>query len=353
MIDRARKEQHMRIIPLLIFATLALSAGTLDGQERRSEVLHLKDGRVITGPMHIEGDRVIVSRKLGEGRVVERYPFSRVEPNSLYGLVAASLQPLDRKDHRRLADLALDSGLFATAARHYRDSAPDEGAVPTELMGRIELAEKKDVERILKSCRADLAKEDFRGARRRALSGLKRYGERPEVGLITGTLEEISRAMAAAKRRRAALARTAAAKKSWDRHARHLLSVEKEIDKARTLETRALEDNRGLSASKRRYDQAIRYLNRADRGLDRFRRSRGLADELIDRAAAAEDKIIAMQIRLRLHLASLYSVRGSYGSAIGYTNQALAYDPTDQSALVARSRIEQAAAAASAARIIR
>ena len=57
-----------------------------------------------------------------------------------------------------------------------------------------------------------------------------------------------------------------------------------------------------------------------------------------------EEDIIAMNIRLRLHVASLYTVRGSYGSALAYVNAALSYDPSDERALAARARIEEASA---------
>lgn len=341
------------LIPVI--AALLVFVAVYDGQAQsaRTEVLHLKDGRVLTGPLRVEKERVVITRKIGAGQVTERYPFSRVEPHTLYGLVVASLQPLNAADHRRIADLAFDTKLFATAARHYRHAATDKENVPTELMTRIELSEKKDVEHILTEARADLGREDFRRARRRTLSALRRYGERPEVSLITAQLDQISKKSAAAKRRREALARTEAARKTWERHARQLAGVEKELGKAQQLESRALSAGGGLRQSKRRYDLAIRYLDRADRSLAKLRKVRGLANELVDRAGRAEDTLVTMHIRLRLHLASLYSVRGSYGSAIGYTNQALAYDPTDQGALDARSKIEQAAAAASAARIIR
>jgi hypothetical protein len=91
----------------------------------------------------------------------------------------------------------------------------------------------------------------------------------------------------------------------------------------------------------------MRYLQTAEKLTAKLRKSQKLPQGLMGRLREIEDRSTDMSIRLRLHLASLYSMRGSFGSAYAYVNAALAIDPTDKQALAARSRIEENSAAAS------
>ncbi|MEZ6196448.1 MAG: hypothetical protein R3F20_12085 [Planctomycetota bacterium] len=335
--------------------TLALLGATAlaSAQGARTETLELTTGRVVTGAVSLEGDSLVLERKVGKGSVKETYAFERVAPNSLYGVVVSLLSPLDRDDHRRVGDLASRAGLHATAARHYRACVLDPEHPTREVFDLIDASERKDFERMLAASRADLDEEDFRAARRKALAALRRYSERPEAESVPALLEEISRRFEAAKRRRVALERSRKAKEEWERVEGEIDDVAAWVEKARREESRGLAQDGSLRRSKTRYDASIRYVASGERDLARLRRNRSFPDELTARIEALEDEILAMHIRLRLHIASLYTIRGSFGSAIGFVNAALSFDPTDESALAARARVEQAAAAASAGRFTR
>ena len=123
--------------------------------------------------------------------------------------------------------------------------------------------------------------------------------------------------------------------------------VDKWVMRARDAEVAGLAATEHFRTAKNRLDDATKYLGGAEKRAAGLRQSPLLPDGLRPRLAEIENEIIDLQVRTRLHVASLYTVRGSYGSALSYVNGALAYDPVNEQALAARARIEEAAAVSS------
>ena len=128
---------------------------------------------------------------------------------------------------------------------------------------------------------------------------------------------------------------------------RQLEEINSWLARARDAEASGLQDTQRFRRTKDLISNGVRYLQTAEKLATKLRRSKKLPEGLLGNLRKIEDRSTDMAIRLRLHLASLYSMRGSFGSAYAYVNAALAIDPTDKQALAARSRIEESSAAAS------
>lgn len=331
------------IATLLASMLLAWPAQAQEGVE----VLRLKSGRLIQGRVtEILDDAFVLTRSLGGGTVIEKVRFSRLEPSSLYATLSVLLSPHDREDHLRLAESAFGGKLFATATRHYRKAT--EGIAPTtEILGKIDACIDHDIDNLLSRSRTALDGEQFSRARRLAELAMRRHPRHERIGEIPAYLATITRRREAAKRREAALARTRHEKRRWDAGERIIAGVSEIVDRAARAETRALAGGSRFRTTKTRIEDGLKHLRSAEKKARPLRQSRDIPEGLKPKVRELENRIIDLNIRLRLHVASLHTVRGSYSSALAYVNAALSYDPSDEQALAARARIEQAAASSS------
>ncbi len=338
----------MRTTIILILVLGGLAAAPAAAQ-LRFETFELSNGRRVTGEvLEVRDDAFLVLRKLGKGSLREEIAFTAIEPGSLYAVLVSALSPLDRGSHRRIADVAFEAGLFPTARRHYLASLPEEATPLGELAERIALCDRNDIDRLLERAGDELDKENFKAARRLAMLVMRRYPDREEAHAIPARLEEINRRYEAARRRDLALERSRRERSFYAKAEKHLALLENGLAGAEAQERLALRSSDRFRSSLGRFERGLRLLDRVEKESVELRRSGILPTELGARLTEIDEHIIALQIRLRLHVASLYTVRGSFGTALAWTNEALAYDPTDQQALESRGRIEQAAAAASA-----
>ncbi len=340
--------QKLKLRLVLLGTLLAFTANTGKSQIRLERVQY-KSGRVVSGEiLEVKKKHIVLARKIGMGSIREKIPFDRIEPVSLYTCLVSALSPLDKQAHMRIGEAAFAAELYPTAKRHFLKSATDPKKPTAPLRKRIEECESRDIAKLLKRSMAELSKEHFKMARRIALMAMKRYPDHVEARVIPTQLDRIKRRFQSARKRDAALATTKRQKAMWDAAEKSLLGLDAYLVKAEKYEIKSLRSSKKLRRSKGYIDLGLRELVRADKNLWRLKQSGSIPAGLKDRLIAADDTIITMQIRLRLHLASLYSVRGSYGTALSWANDALSFDPTDKSALDARARIETSAAAASA-----
>ncbi|MCB9832785.1 MAG: hypothetical protein H6807_09945 [Planctomycetes bacterium] len=330
---------------LLLAGSFAIGASA----QTRHETLEFKSGRRLSGDViEVEDEAFLIERRIGKGVAREKVAFADLEPGSLYAVMVSALSPLDRESHRRIADVAFGAELYPTARRHYLASVPAESTPLGSLAERIRDCEARDIARLIGRAEEELDKENFEAARRQALLVMRRYPEREEAATIPARLEEINRRYEAARRRDLALERSRRERSVYEK-------AEKELDKlvgglaaAENHERLALRGSDHFRNSLGRFERGLKQLDLVEREVVELRQSSILPPELRARLNQIENDLIALQIRLRLHVASLYTVRGSFGTALAWTNEALAYDPTDGQALESRGRIEQAAAAASA-----
>ncbi len=338
----------------ITFSTL-LVALTLTGAllapataQIRLETIQYKNGRMVTGEIiAVKKNKIVLARKLAKGSIREQIPFDRIEPSSLYTNLVSALRPLDRSAHKRIADAAYAASLFATAKRHYLKSAINSKVPSPVLAERIAQCEAKDIEKILARSTNELMKEHFKMSRRLALLAMKRYPTHPKSKTIPAQLTRINRRLESARKRDVALARTRKEKSNWEAAEKLLAKLDGMIIKAQNYEVKSLRSSSKLRRVRGYVELGLRELVRADKDLWRLRQSKLIPGDLKGRLNAIDEQVITMQIRLRLHVASMYSIRGSFGNALSWANEALSFDPTDKSALAARARIETSAAAAS------
>jgi hypothetical protein len=334
-----------------VLATLASSlliAVATAGAQAAHETIALVDGSTVTGELiSVDDQSLTMSRRVGSGTAKQILPFDRIDPEALYGIIYRTLTPLEGADHLRMAEVASKAGLYGAAARHFDEYAKFVGGATPDLEAKIKDAQAKDIAVLMERSRTELGHELFGTARKLALETMRRYPAHPAIEPIPTYLEEVTAAAMEAQRRDAALASTRRAKAEWERGERALTEVDRWLRKAKEAEQAALSDSSRVQNVKDQVDNGLKFLRNAVAATKDLRQSRLLPSGLRGNLAKMDEEVITMQIRLRLHLASSYTVRGSYGTALTYVNQALAYDPTDAQALAARARIEEAAASAS------
>lgn len=340
------------LFALLIFGLTGLMA---HGQVRL-ETVRFKTGRTVTGEiLEVTDSSFLLARKIGKGSIREKVLFSRLVPASLYSNLVSALKPLDARAHKRIGDAAFAAELFSTAKRHYIKSATDPKALSPFLADLVSKCEAKDIEKLLERSTDEMSKEHFKMSRRLALLAMKRYPRHAAAKAIPDHLERIKKRYVSAQLRDKALAKTKKEKSEWTAAESSLDKLDAYVTKARKYEVKSLRTSTKLRRAKGYVELGLRELVRADKQLSRLRQSKVIPSALKPRMQTIDDAVVTMHIRLRLHVASLYSVRGSFGTALSWANEALSFDPTDDSALAARARIETSAAAASSrgVRVIR
>ena len=323
-------------------------ANALPAQLTLETILLEKGGTVRGEVLSIGTDRLVLGRRIGRGSVKETIPFSRIAPNSLYALLVSAWSPLDRVEHRRIADIAFDRGLFAVARRHYLATAGPGGRLDGEVEEKLAQCVQRDLEKLLRESRRAMDAERFNQARSRALLVLRRYPKEPGAKAVPALLDEITKAYEKARRRAATARRVKRERAAWRRGEALLADVRRWLDKALLAESKGLQATARPRSATTYLNGAIKSLRRGEKKAISLHQSSRLPKEMKPDLARLEEQIIDLQVRVRLHLASLYTVRGSYGTALAYVNGALAYDPANEQALAARARIEEAAAVSSA-----
>lgn len=311
--------------------------------------IELTNGSVVGGEIiALNKTAVVLGRKLGKGSMKQTIKFSRIAPYSLHALLSAGLAPLDSEDHLLIAANMAEAELFATAARHFKKAIELRPALQKSLKKRIESCQANDIDSIMKRSSKELMDGRFSRSRKLALLILRRYPNSSAAKTdIPKRLESIQVAYDAAVARERLLSKSAKARAEWKRGERQLKEVNSWIERARKAESSGLQDTQRFRRTKDLISNGMRYLQTAEKLAAKLRKAQKIPEGLMGRLRAIEDHSTDMSIRLRLHLASLYSMRGSFGSAYAYVNAALAIDPTDKQALAARSRIEENSAAAS------
>lgn len=331
------------------FGALVLSAATTSlFAQLGNETVLMNDGSIVSGEiLTIADSSLVLGRRMGEGSARQVIDFKKIHPEALYGIIHRALSPLEGADHMRIGDVAYGAGLFDAAARHYKNYGKTIGTPTTELMKKILDAETKDVESILARSRDDLDRELFADARRLALEAMRRYPEHDLTKTIPTYLAEITEAAKVAHERDIALLANKKAKAAWEAGEKELAGITRTLAKAKAAEQDALKATEHFTTSRDHLDNALRHLRSSEGELKGMRQSKKMPLGLRPSLAKLEEETRALEIRIRLHLASLYTLRGSYGTAMNYVNAALAFDPTDAQALAARARIEEASAVSS------
>ena len=342
----------MFIAPRLFVPALALLATcflSIASAQKSISGIELTNGNITGGEIiAINKKTVVLGRKIGTGTMKQTIKFSRIAPYSLHALLSTGLAPLDSDDHLLIARNMSEAKLFATAGRHFKNAIELRPDLNESLKSSIELCRSNDIQSIMKRSEKELTDGRFSRSRKLALLILRRYPDSQTAKSdVPRRLAAIQEAYNAAIARERLLAKSAKARAEWKRGERQLEEINSWLARARDAEASGLQDTQRFRRTKDLISNGVRYLQTAEKLATKLRRPKKLPEGLLGNLRKIEDRSTDMAIRLRLHLASLYSMRGSFGSAYAYVNAALAIDPTDKQALAARSRIEESSAAAS------
>ncbi len=333
----------------MTLSVLVIGLATETPAQLTLETILLEKGGTVRGEvLSIGSDRLILGRKIGRGSIKETIPFSRIAPNSLYSLLVSAWSPLNAVEHRRIADIAFERGLFAVARRHYLATAKPGGRLDGAVEEKLAECIQRDLEKLLAKSRRAMEAERFTQARSLAVLVLRRYPKEPGAKAVPALLDEITRKYSESRRRAAAARRLKRERAAWKRGEALLAEVRRWLDKALLAESKGLQATARPRSATSYLNGAIKYLRRGEKKAVGLHQSSRLPKDMKPDLARLEEQIIDLNVRVRLHLASLYTVRGSYGTALAYVNGALSYDPANEQALAARARIEEAAAVSSA-----
>ncbi len=120
----------------------------------------------------------------------------------------------------------------------------------------------------------------------------------------------------------------------------HLHIADLYRDRSAELVSRGLRSTRSLASARKFFLAALRQQARAERAIDELRKRDDLGRLLPVDARTAIRNVRNETIRIRLHIAHLYTSRQNYNRALRWVNGALAMDRDHKAALEARARIE-------------
>lgn len=306
---------------LLALAALPASAATLKLKDGTSVQCKVQSYDTATKTLQV---------KLEDGKDA-KYTLDQLDARSVY-LVNASLIPdNDAKAQLLAANFARDAGLYAHAARRYKDAVkldPSlQGAVDVEMATLRHSA----ATLCIANARAAAAKQDFAEAERWLKTLIEKLPNEPEAAQAAAALDQhysqtraVKMADADAKASDALKKDVAAGKQRYEQ------MVEK---------TKQGLQARGSSQAKGLFNSALSDGKFVLKELDRLEKK--YDDSKSRTQAASYRKLVNDQmVDLHLHIASQLATQSDYKGAQREVNEALAIDSKSAAALAMRVRLE-------------
>jgi hypothetical protein len=295
----------------------------------------LKNGQVLTGrATAYDTQTKTLSWRAEDGRTTT-YTLDELDQRSVY-LVNASLVPKESgKGQLQLANYARDIGLYAHAARRYGYAEKADPALKPEVDHERATLRRMAAEACMKKAQEALAKNDVRTAETWLTKLVEKLPDEPEADQARALLQQHYE-----KERQT---------RDDELERQHAKLLEKDLKKAKQRYDRMIQRTRdGLTA--KNTGEAIDLWEAAiDDGhvvLDEIERlEKKYPDDPKVQQGGEQYRALTIDqmIDCHLHIASHYTLRSSFNSALREVNAALALSPRNDAALAQRARIEVAA----------
>ena len=333
----------------VLAASLVLSF--LAAEATAQQLVFLRDGGVYkVKVLKSDWESVTVSLPLeGGGEEIHTVPVELLEPHSYYNIRNKALEG-DAKGRIQLAKYAVDNDMFPRAKAQMDQARALDPAAVEEFM-RTEFPGIKEglAQRLLETGQRSLRRGSPKNAKKYASLILTKFeGTAAEAG-AEKLLEEIQarndeeKAKKRANRRRVEAegekreARTVEAERD-----KVLKPVEKLLDEANAANTRGLRA-KSVTKSKAPLEQAARTFEQAVKKAEAFLKQGAPDEKTKNSLEEMRRDAINGGVQAYLNLAHSMSSRGSYQTAVNYTNKALALDPDNAEAKAARATISTTA----------
>jgi len=268
--------------------------------------------------------------KLEDGSDAQ-YRMDQLDGRSAY-LVNASLVPKDDA-HAQLmtANFARDVGLYAHAARRYKDAVRLDPALKGAVDTEMTTLRRSAAQMCLANAKTAAGKRDFAEAEKWLKVLIEKLPDEPEAAQAAAALEQHYAQTRSTKMAAADAKSSEALKKNIERgRARY----EQMVDKTKKgLQARSSGQSKGF------YNSALADGKYVLGEIDR------IEEEYDDpatqeRTATYRTVVTEQMVEVHLHIASLLATQSDYQGAQREVSQALALDPKDAGALSMRARLE-------------
>lgn len=298
-----------------------------------SEHIKLQDGTVLDGDA-IDYDEAtkVVTFRLRTGREVT-YPLDQLNQQSVYQVTHSKVDKGNAEGQLKLANYARDIGLYAHAARHYRQAIAADPAIQPRVDAEAVVLRRKAAEYCMDNAKKAVERNDFRDAEKWLTTLIGKLPNEPEAEQAEQILDRYY-ASTRAKKQEEIEEKVPALKEELKDGKRYYDGL---VEKTKE----GLMQSRTGSKSVSNWESAVSDGEKALKELDKV--SKKYADGATQETLAGYRRMVVDQIvETQMHLASQYMTRSSYNKAASEVNHALALDPANESALSMRSRIEAA-----------
>lgn len=306
---------------LLALTAVSASAGTFK----------LKDGTTVSGKAQgYDTATKTLSIKLDGGTLV-KYSMDQLDARSAY-LVNASLIPKDDARAQLLtANFARDAGLYAHAARRYKEAVKLDPTLKGTVDAEMTTLRRSAATMCMTNARAAAAKQDFAEAEKWCKVLIEKLPEEPEAAMAAQALDQHYSQTRATKM-------AAAEAKSSDALKKEVASGKKRYEQMVDKTKQGLQA-RSSSQSKTLYTGAIQDGEYVLKEIDRIEKEHSDAS-ISERAQTYRGLVTQQMVEVYLHLASLLATQSDYQGAQREVSKALALDPKNEAAISMRARLE-------------
>ncbi len=323
-------------------AASALSAVFLARAASAEEVVLSSGARYEASEVVLLENAVRFTFHPGGGSATVTFPFERIEPHNLFGLLLARTPANDPAAQLRLARFALDRGLLADATYRFRRAAQMDALLAPERDAGLAAVARAEAERVLSEAENDLRRGRSDLALAKAKDVLKRVPPDSDLaakanGLadLAGKVIDRDRARLEAEAKAKGAAAAAAAEEAF-RAA--LARADKTILSAVERRQKAADPNLGGSS-------AVRTLESAETQFREGRRllalARALAGVRADEVDARDKDALGLLVATHLDLADLYRRQRRFSKALDRVRAVLVLDPENSRALDLQARIDE------------
>ena len=331
----------MRVLALGLAAS-ALAAVLLARGASAEEIVLASGVRYEASEVVLLENAVRFTFHPGGGSATVTFPFERIEPHNLFGLLLARTPAGDPAAQLRLARFALDRGLLADASYRFRRAAQMDPLLDPERDAGLAAVARAEAERVLSEAENDLRRGRSDLALTKTKDVLKRVPPDSDLAAKANGLADLAGKVIDRDRARLeaeALAKGAAAAAAAEQAFQAALArADKTILSAVERRQKAADPNLGGSS-------AIRTLESAETLFREGRRllalARGLAGAHATEVDARDKDAFGLLVATHLDLADLYRQQRRFSKALDRIRAVLVLDPENSRAQDLRARIEE------------
>ena len=294
--------------------------------------LNLKNGTTVTCKVQSYDTATKTLRVLLEDGTQAKYTMDELDARSAYLLNASLIPKDDAKAQLLTANFARDAGLYAHAARRYRDAVKLDPSLKATVDVEMTKLRRAAAEFCASNVHAAASKGNYSEAEKWAKILIEKLPGEPEAAQAKAALDNYY-----AQNR---------AKKMAEADAKADAALQKDVEKGKARYAEMVDKSKqalqatGTSQSESLFRGALADGSAVLKQIDDLEKKYGSDPQIKEKAGGYRKVVTDQMIETHLHLASQMSTKSDYRGAQKEVNAALALDPKDESALAMRARIE-------------